>query len=417
MLQREKVGQRIALYRKKKNMTQKQLANLLHVSYQAVSKWESGGSLPSVDMLYDISVVLEVTVDALLSGMTKKEIDYRDTGLDTSQLYFCKEQLQELVTTHDDLLYAHYRDPVFFQIDTSAMKDPVYVMATNVPGSKEKLAKERGYDKEICFDVTARAINNLVRFGVTPIVLQAHMVCGNRNLDSLMSMGEGFKTACETNHIHFAGLEISAQPVNYLPNEYELSVSIVGAADRCQILTGEQIQEGDIAIGITTDGIDSTSFPFIKVMLERNPYLAYRTIDKQQSFIDGIMKPNAAYAHDIAALQKCGILHGTFRISNYLLNWDIYNAIPENLGLCLHMSQIRVPPLFQFIGDSGLISRKTIPYRFAFGIGMIVIVPKAHAEQALSIIQSYHDCYIIGKIERKTNHSNPKVWAKGEIQW
>lgn len=417
MLQREKVGQKIALYRKKKNMTQKQLANLLHVSYQAVSKWESGSSLPSVDMLYDISIVLETTVDSLLSDMTNKEIDYRDTGLDTSQLYFCKEQLQKLVTNHDDLLHARYRDPVFFQIDTSAMKNPVYVMATHVPGSKEKLAKERGYDKEICFDVTARAINNLVRFGVTPIVLQAHMVCGNRNLDSLMGMGESFKTACETNQIHFAGLEISAQPVNYLPNEYELSVSIVGAADRSQILTGEQIREGDIAIGIKTDGIDSTCFPFISVMLDRNPYLAYRTIDKHQSFIDAIMKPNTAYAHDIAALQKCGILHGAFRISNHLLNWDIYNTIPENLVLCLHMSQIPVLPLFHFIGNCGLISRKMIPHRFALGIGMIVVVPKAHAKQALSIIQSYHDCYIIGKIEKNTNHSNPKVWAKGELQW
>lgn len=44
MLDREKVGRTISEQRKIKGMTQKQLADLLHVSYQAVSRWEQGVS-------------------------------------------------------------------------------------------------------------------------------------------------------------------------------------------------------------------------------------------------------------------------------------------------------------------------------------------------------------------------------------
>ena len=46
MLDREKVGKAIAEQRKIKGMTQRNLADLLNVSYQAVSRWEQGISLP-----------------------------------------------------------------------------------------------------------------------------------------------------------------------------------------------------------------------------------------------------------------------------------------------------------------------------------------------------------------------------------
>ncbi len=67
MLNKEEVGKRIAFYRKEKGITQKELADLLHISYQAVSKWELGKSLPTVEILYEISNLLNVTVDVLLS--------------------------------------------------------------------------------------------------------------------------------------------------------------------------------------------------------------------------------------------------------------------------------------------------------------------------------------------------------------
>ena len=88
MLDREKVGRAIAEQRRSKGMTQKQLADILNVSYQAVSRWEQGQSLPSVDMIYDIAQSLETTVDYLLNGLSeeRKIIKYEDTGLDTRKL-------------------------------------------------------------------------------------------------------------------------------------------------------------------------------------------------------------------------------------------------------------------------------------------------------------------------------------------
>ena len=109
MLDRENVGRAISEQRKIKGMTQKQLADLLNVSYQAVSRWEQGASLPSVDMIYDIAQALDTTVDFLLNGISEKRktISYSDTGLDAKMLYMVKGMLSRLVTQDDRLLHAN----------------------------------------------------------------------------------------------------------------------------------------------------------------------------------------------------------------------------------------------------------------------------------------------------------------------
>jgi transcriptional regulator with XRE-family HTH domain len=64
----ETIGNRIAKFRKEKNMTQEELANLLGVSSQAVSKWENDASCPDISLLPQLSKVLGITADELLTG-------------------------------------------------------------------------------------------------------------------------------------------------------------------------------------------------------------------------------------------------------------------------------------------------------------------------------------------------------------
>lgn len=64
----ETIGNRIAKFRKGKNMTQEELANLLGVSSQAVSKWENDASCPDISLLPQLCEVLGITADELLTG-------------------------------------------------------------------------------------------------------------------------------------------------------------------------------------------------------------------------------------------------------------------------------------------------------------------------------------------------------------
>lgn len=67
----EKVGGQIAYLRKKKGLTQQQLAERLSVSFQAVSKWERAECLPDTALLVDLADILETSVDFILTAGEK----------------------------------------------------------------------------------------------------------------------------------------------------------------------------------------------------------------------------------------------------------------------------------------------------------------------------------------------------------
>lgn len=64
----EKIGRFISRKRKMKNLTQKELANKLHITDKAVSKWERGLSLPDISVLILLSEILNVGLYDLLKG-------------------------------------------------------------------------------------------------------------------------------------------------------------------------------------------------------------------------------------------------------------------------------------------------------------------------------------------------------------
>ena len=63
-----KIGKFIAECRKKKNLTQTQLAEKLYITNRAVSKWETGKSLPDASVMLELCEILEITVNDLLNG-------------------------------------------------------------------------------------------------------------------------------------------------------------------------------------------------------------------------------------------------------------------------------------------------------------------------------------------------------------
>jgi transcriptional regulator with XRE-family HTH domain len=72
-----KIGKFIALQRKSKNYTQKQLAEILGISDKTVSKWECGKGFPDVSLLLPLCNELSISVNELLSGERVSDDNYQ----------------------------------------------------------------------------------------------------------------------------------------------------------------------------------------------------------------------------------------------------------------------------------------------------------------------------------------------------
>ncbi|MBQ8314535.1 MAG: helix-turn-helix transcriptional regulator [Lachnospiraceae bacterium] len=73
-----KIGQFIARMRKEKNLTQRQLADILDISDKTISKWETGNGLPDVSLMMPLCETLTISVNELLSGERLVDRDYKD---------------------------------------------------------------------------------------------------------------------------------------------------------------------------------------------------------------------------------------------------------------------------------------------------------------------------------------------------
>ncbi len=74
-MDQEKIGDFIKNIRKKHHLTQNEMAKKLNVTYQAVSKWENGKSIPDISILKDISEKFNVEIDEIIKGKEKNKIN------------------------------------------------------------------------------------------------------------------------------------------------------------------------------------------------------------------------------------------------------------------------------------------------------------------------------------------------------
>ncbi|MCI8467435.1 MAG: helix-turn-helix transcriptional regulator [Bacilli bacterium] len=86
-MDREKIGQFILEQRKKLNLTQSELAEQLHVTSQAVSKWENGRGIPDIELLKELSNYFQVDLQEILNGEIKTK-DLAKRGFFACCFYF-----------------------------------------------------------------------------------------------------------------------------------------------------------------------------------------------------------------------------------------------------------------------------------------------------------------------------------------
>lgn len=112
------VGNQIAVLRRQKGLTQNELGSRLGVSFQAVSKWERGETLPDTAILLDLAEVLQTTVDNILMGGAAA-MHYRGqiTVAQMAEGLQCLKRMGELLGK-DNILYRYAVEGINTKMNT-----------------------------------------------------------------------------------------------------------------------------------------------------------------------------------------------------------------------------------------------------------------------------------------------------------
>ncbi len=415
MLNSTKIGNFIMQKRKNLGMTQQQLADRLNVSFQAISKWENGTSYPNIEILRDLAVVLDVSVDEILAGSEKETdgLSYSKAGIDITYTDTIKKEMAVHLETQDPrVLNGLGPFASLYDINFPEIKDPVLVLKSEEPGSKQKLAMEYGYTDSICHDMINHLVNDIVVMGAKPLAVLDTIVCGNAEKDTIKTLVKGVADACRENECALVGGETSIQPLVVDSGVYVLTSSIAGIVERSKVIDGSAIEEGDCVLAIASNGLHTNGYSLVRLLMDKMPQIKLDKIDGM-TFIEQIMKPHTPYYPALKALFQGDAIHGMAHITGGGIEGNLCRVIPEGLSAVIDLSKIKILNIFKYIRSNGNISDDEMLRTFNCGVGFNVVVPQNRKEEVIRHIRQTYDCYEIGRIEK----GEKKIAFHGRLEW
>lgn len=415
MLNSTKIGNFIMAKRKALGLTQQQLADQLNVSFQAVSKWENGTTYPNIEILRDLAIVLEVSVDEILAG-SDKDVDglsYSKAGIDITYTDTIKKEMAKHLETKDPrVLNGLGPFASLYDINFPGIANPVLVLKSEEPGSKQKLAMEYGYTESICHDMINHLVNDIVVMGAKPLAVLDTIVCGNAEKDTIKALVKGVSEACQENECSLVGGETSIQPLVVESGVYVLTSSIAGIVEKSKVIDGSAIKEGDAVLAIASNGLHTNGYSLVRLLMDKMPQIKLDKIDGL-TFIEQIMKPHTPYYKAIKELFERNVIHGMAHITGGGIEGNLCRVIPEGLSAKIDLSKVKVLNLFKYIRNNGNISDEEMLRTFNCGVGFNIVVAQKDKAAVVKHIQQFYDCYEIGTIEA----GDAKVQFENRINW
>lgn len=415
MLDSIKVGNFIMGKRKSLGMTQQQLADKLNVSFQAISKWENGTTYPNIEILRDLAIVLDVSVDEILAGSERgaEGLSYSKAGIDITYTDTIKREMAKHLDTKDDrVLNGLGPFASLYDIKFQEIENPVLVLKSEEPGSKQKLAIEYGYSESICHDMVNHLVNDIVVMGAKPLAVLDTIVCGNAEVDTIKTLVKGVSDACKENECSLVGGETSIQPLVVDPGVYVLTSSIAGIVERSKVIDGSQIKEGDAVLAIASNGLHTNGYSLVRLLMDKMPQIKLDKIDGL-TFIEQIMKPHTPYYRSIKDLFDKDVIHGMAHITGGGIEGNLCRIIPEGLSAKIDLSKIKILDIFKYIRNNGNISDEEMLRTFNCGVGFNIVTNQKDKAAVMHHVSRFYDCYEIGVIEsgdRKVKFENRLNW-------
>lgn len=286
---------------------------------------------------------------------------------------------------------------------TGKYREPVLVSGTDGVGTKLKLAFQLNRHDTVGQDLVAMSVNDILVQGAEPLFFLDYFACGKLDVDTAATVVQGIARGCELAGCALIGGETAEMPGMYPEGEYDLAGFAVGAVEKSQIINGQNIQPGDVVLGLASSGAHSNGYSLIRKIIERaQPDLdaAFDTLDGQpRSLAAAIMAPTRIYVKSLLALMQQLPVKGLAHITGGGLTENVPRILNENLTATLDSASWPLPQLFQWLQREGQVADQEMHRVFNCGIGMVLIVAADDVQAAMAALQKAGESvYRIGVI-------------------
>jgi phosphoribosylformylglycinamidine cyclo-ligase len=306
-------------------------------------------------------------------------------------------------------------------------------LATDGVGSKLMIANELRQYQSVGIDCVAMNVNDLLCVGAEPIAFVDYIAVPKTDPSTHAIIGASLAEACKRAKITLAGGETATLPG--IVTELDLSGTALGWFPKGEEITGENLEVGDVLIGLPSSGIHSNGYTLVRAILQRSgdsltekvPFDSNHPNRTIERFAEGeitlgevLLNPTKIYVNPLIDLIKaCREGIGPCEVSDLKAMAHITGGGLSNL-LRLHDrfgwhidSPLPILPEFHWLAKNGSVNVKEMHRTFNMGMGMTIAVSKDVAESVESwLSEKLPGSRRIGYIHddgRKVTHANPEI--------
>jgi phosphoribosylformylglycinamidine cyclo-ligase len=333
----------------------------------------------------------------------KPRLSYREAGVDIDAGDRLVENIKPFArrTLREGVLAGIGGFGALFEVP-KRYRQPVLVSGTDGVGTKLKLAFELDRHDTIGIDLVAMSVNDVLVQGAEPLFFLDYFACGRLDVAAATQVIKGVALGCEQAGCALIGGETAEMPGMYAPGEYDLAGFAVGVVEKDRIIDGARIAPGDAVLGLASSGPHSNGYSLIRRILERSRAELSGDFDGR-TLGDALLTPTRIYVKPLLELMSEVDVKGLAHITGGGLIENIPRILPSDTLAQLERGSWPQPPLFGWLQHAGDIADAEMWRVFNCGIGMVVVVAQADAEQALHILgRAGETAYRIGTIQARS---------------
>lgn len=301
-----------------------------------------------------------------------------------------------------------------FDLKATGFKDPVLVSATDGVGTKLRVAIETGKHNTVGIDLVAMCVNDLVVAGAEPLFFLDYFATSALEVDTARDVVAGIADGCKQANCALIGGETAEMPGMYASKDYDLAGFAVGAVERGETLPRTDFEEGDVVLGLASNGVHSNGFSLVRKIIEQEglSFSDPAPFDSSRSVGEALLEPTRIYVKPLLAAVKTGKVKAMAHITGGGLLENIPRVLPDGFGVWISTKSWEAPSIFKWLAEKSKVSSTEMARTFNCGIGMTVIVSKEDSDEVAQLLTNAGETvYRIGEVEK--NLSDNRVVLQG----
>jgi len=273
-------------------------------------------------------------------------------------------------------------------------REPLLVSCTDGVGTKLKLAFLTGKHDTVGIDLVAMNVNDLVVSGAEPLFFLDYFASGKLEVGVAERVIAGIADGCQQAGCALLGGETAELPGFYAAGEYDLAGFCVGIVEKSRRVDGRLLEPGDKLLGLASSGFHSNGYSLVRrVFLDELKADLTKPLDglgEARSLGEVLLAPTRIYVRALRKLAAAELLRGAAHITGGGLIDNPTRMLPPGakLKLQLRLGSWTIPPVMQALAKAGRVAPEEMRRTFNLGIGMIVAVPAARADEARRLLEA-----------------------------